>query len=264
MTLTEAMITAARRYCKTHYTQWATRYSQERTGASYPVYAYTEQDYNLFPRYQLLAAILGEVEKLVGLPFVSLEACRDALVQIGLTAQSLFTSIDHPVAIAAMHQEREQFIQYLQNLTPEILAQVVPLPYRRRLNEEESRQVRQQLLTRWRYDGGYWDPLTDNSPWNTLFVAQDALTESDRRAICDYICQHATPHLFEITEENTDAEISCKEIDTRCYETVYCDEHYNWLLYGSHESTLTFAGDQLLAFVRQLFAGREALLNQWP
>lgn len=264
MTLTEALITAARRYCKEHHARWAQRYAQERTGANDPVYSYTDQDYNLFPRYQVLAAILGEVEKLVGKTFPSPEACRETLIHTGRTARSLFTEIDHPVAQTAMQEERENFVRYLQSLTPEALAQMAPLSYRRRLNEEESSTVRQQLLERWNYNGGYWAPLTGNIPSNTLFVAQSALTPADRSAIMDYICQHATPHLLEITEDETDAEITCSELDLDSYETVYCDENYNWLLYTSHESTLTFAGEQLLVFVRQLFAGREEILNQWP
>lgn len=264
MTLTEALITAARRYCKEHHARWANRYAKERTGANDPSYSYSDLDYNLFPRYQVLAAILGEIEKQVGRPFPTLDACRETLSHAGLTARSLFTEMDNPIAIAAMQEEREHFIQYLQSLTPEALAQVAPLPYRRRLNEEESSLVRQQLLERWHYDGGYWAPLTANIPSNTLFVAQAALTAADRSAIRDYICKHAAPHLLEITEDYADAEITCNELDTDCYETVYCDENYNWLLYGSHESTLTFAGDALLVFVRQLFAGREQLLNQWP
>ncbi|MGN7824948.1 hypothetical protein ACTJJB_32795 [Chitinophaga sp. 22536] len=263
MTLTEALVTAARRYCKEHHGRWARRYANERTGANNPVYSYSDQDYNLFPRYQVLAAISDNVEKLVGKTFPSPEACRETLSHIGFTAQSLFTESDHPIAIAAMQEEREHFVQYLQSLTPEALAQVVPLPYRRRLNEEESSAVRQQLLERWHYNGGYWAPLTGNIPSNTLFVAQSALTPANRSALRNYICQHAMPHLFEITEDHTDAEITCSELDTDCYETVYCDENYNWLIYGSHESTLTFAGEQLLLFVRQLFTGREQELNKF-
>ncbi|NML39778.1 hypothetical protein HHL17_21445 [Chitinophaga sp. G-6-1-13] len=264
MTLTEAFITAARRYCKEHHTRWTRRYSKERTGTNDPVYSLSDQDYDFLSRYHVLAAILDEVEKLVGKTFPSLEACRETLFHIGLTARSLFTESDHPIAIAARQEEREHFVQYLQSMTPKTLAQVAPLPYRRRLNEEESSIVRQQLLERWHYDSSHWAPLAGNIPSNTLFVAQSALTPADRSAVTGYICQHAMPHLFEITADHTDAEITCSELDTNCYATVYCDENYNWLIYGSHESTLTFAGEQLLLFVRQLFTGRERVLNQWP
>lgn len=263
MTLTEALVTAARRYCKEHLTRWTRRYSAEHPGFNSPVYSLTDSDYDFLARYHVLAAILDDVEKLVGKTFPSLEACRETLFHIGLTARSLFTENDHPIAIAARQEEREHFVQYLQNLAPEALAQIAPLPYRRRLNEEESSIVRQQLLERWRYDGNHWVPLAANIPANTLFVAQSAMTQADRNAVTDYICQHAMPYLFEITADHSDAEITCRDLDTNCYATVYCDENYNWLIYGSHESTLTFAGEQLLLFVRQLFAGREQELNKF-
>lgn len=62
MTSTEALITIARRYCMEHYHYWAVRYSKERTGQDYPAYSYSDNDYDLFPRYNILAAILGEIE----------------------------------------------------------------------------------------------------------------------------------------------------------------------------------------------------------
>lgn len=264
MTLDEALITAARRYCKDNYTYWANRYAKERSGSDFPEYAYSDKDYDLFPRYNVLAAILGEVEMLVGKSFPALLSCRETLAHIGHAAQSLFTLSDNPIEAAAIQDEREKFIHYVETITPEELTKITPLPYRRRLNENERENVRQHLLDRWNYDGDYWDPLVEKSPGNILFLAKMHLSDADYQAIKDYICSHSTPYLLEITEEATDTEITCSEFHPDCYETAYCDYSYDWLLYGSYESTITFAGEQLLSFIRQLFAGREQLFNQWP
>lgn len=265
MTDIEALITAARRYCKDHYAYWATRYSRERTGQDFPEYTYSDSDYNLFPRYHALAAILGEIEMLVDNAYPDLSVCRDTLIRIGSHAESPFTLIeDNAIEKAAILDERNKFNLFIQSITPEELAQVTPLPYRRRLNEEEKEAVQQRLLEQWNYDGEYWDPIVDKSTSEVLFLPKNQLTTADYQAIIDFINSYAAPHLLEATEEGAFTEIAHSEFHPDCYETMYCDEHYDWLIYGSHEATITFAGEHLLAFIKKYFAGREALFNQWP
>jgi hypothetical protein len=65
MSPADALITAARRYCEDNHSYWANRYANERSGADFPAYSYSEGDYDLFPRYNVLAAILAQVEVLV-------------------------------------------------------------------------------------------------------------------------------------------------------------------------------------------------------
>jgi hypothetical protein len=261
MTLKEALITAARRYCGEHYHYWAVRYSKERTGKNYPVYSYSDNDYDLFPRYNILAAILGEVEILVGKPFPSLSDCRAALIQIGRSANSPLTDCkDNLIASAAIQQERDKFIQFINTVTPEMLEQTAPLPYRRRLEENEKRDIYQALLERWNYDGGYWDPIENLSPVEIIYIAKADITSADMQAISGFISDHAAPYLLETTEEGIITEISSGEFHLNSAETVFCDCNYQWLIYVSHEATVTFAGEQLLVFIKHLFAGRENLL----
>jgi hypothetical protein len=263
MTSTEALITAARRYCREHFLYWAHRYSKERTGADYPVYSYSDSDYNLFSRYNILDAILGEVEALTGKTFASLADCRAALTQIGHTADSDLTkSNDNVIVSAAIREERDKFIQYIATVTPEALAQVTPLPHRRRLEEEEKDDVYQQLLERWNYDGGYWDPVDNLSPVEIVYLSRQAITPDDYQAIAGFISVYAAPYLLEATEEGIITEIAAADLQLDVVETVYCDRNYQWLIYISHEATVTFAGTELLVFFKQLFAGREQLLHQ--
>jgi hypothetical protein len=259
MTSTEALITAARRYCKDHHAYWANRYRNERSGQDFPVYTYSDNDYDLFPRYNILAAILGEIEMLVGKTAVS----RETLVQAGLSAGLPFTEgEDHPIEAAAIQQEREKFIHFIQTITPEALAQTAPLPYRRRLNAAEKEAVDQQLLERWNYDGNYWDPVDPKSPAEVLYLPKEAVTKEDYQSIIRFIDGHAAAYLLEVTEEGVITEIAIEEFDLNGDETAYCDEYYEWIIYGSHENTITFAGEPLLTFIRQLFTGRENLFNK--
>lgn len=263
MTITEALITTARRYLQDNHRYWADRYSKERTGNDFP-YIYTDNDYNLFPRYNILSAILDQVETLVGQNHLPLEACKDELRNIGLTANSLFTSDEKSeIAVNAIKEERKKFNNFLENITEEDLNFVEPLPHRRRLAKDESEQVRQLLLEKWNFQGNYWEPLEDLSPNPIIFLMKDNISDNDYEQIIREVQKHAYSKLFEITENGSDAEIEFGLFHPDCYETIYCDRSFDWIIYGSHEGTIAFGGIWLLDCVRQLYFDRQDKLNKW-
>ena len=265
MTPVEALITAARRYCQENFAYWADRYSNERSGQDFHAYSYSDQDYNLFPRYNALSAILDKVEMLVGESYSDILLCRQALVQVGLSAESPFTIDEkNTIAKAAIQDERDKFVDFVQEVTLGELGLVEPLPHRRRLKIEEKKAVRQKLLELWNYNGDYWDPLDEKCPVESLFLSKDRITKQDYHAIIEFICGNTALHLLEVTEDGKDAEIAAIEFHPNCYETIYCDRDYRWVIYGSHEGTITFAGEGLLTFIKYHFIGRETLFNKWP
>jgi hypothetical protein len=263
MTLTEALITAARRYLQDNHSYWADRYSKERTGNDFP-YTYTDNDYNLFPRYNILSAILDQVETLVGQNHLTFGGCKHELKNIGLTASSPFTTTEQTdIALNAMQEERKKFINLIENITQEDLSSIEPLPHRRRLAKEESEQVRKSLLEKWNFQGNYWEPLEDLSPKPTIFLMKDNIGDSDYQQIIGEVQKHAHNKLFEITEDGSDAEIEFGLFHPDCYETIYCDRMFDWIIYGSHEGTIAFGGTWLLDLIRQLYADRHDKLNKW-
>ena len=263
MTDPEALLTAARRYCQDNHSYWADRYVKERTGNDFP-YTYTDNDYKLFPRYNVLSAILDKVETLVGQNHLDVETCKEELKNIGLTANSLFTTGEqNHIAINAMQEERKKFIGFIENVTVQDLKFIEPLPHRRRLTKEESKQVRQALLENWNFQGNYWEPLEELSPKPTIFLMKDNVTDSDYEQIIEEIQKLSDNKLFEITEDGSDAEIEFSLFHPDCYETIYCDRRFDWIVYGSHEGTVAFGGTWLLGFISQLYADREDKLNTW-
>lgn len=263
MTETESLVTAARRYCQDNFSYWADRYSKERTGADFP-YTYTDNDYNLFPRYNVWSTILDRVETLVGQNHFDFETCKQQLKTIGLTANSVFTTSEqNKIAKNAMLEERKKFVDLIENTTIEDLKSIRPLPYRRRLTKEESEQVRQALLENWNFQGDYWEPLEELSPKPTIFLMKCNITDSDNEQILEEIKKHGDSKLFEITEDGSDAEIEFSLFHPDCYETIYCDRTFNWIVYGSHESTIAFGGTWLLDFIRQLYSDRQDKIDKW-
>ena len=131
------------------------------------------------------------------------------------------------------------------------------------LTKAESKQVRQALFEIWNFQGNYWVPLEDLSPKPTIFLMKSNLTESDYLHIIEEIQKYADNKLFEIPEDGSDAEIEFKLFHPDCYETIYCDRSFDWIVYGSHEGSVAFGGVWLLDFIRKLYSDRKDQLNMW-
>lgn len=89
------------------------------------------------------------------------------------------------------------------------------------------------------------------------------ISDSDYEKIIEEIGKHSKTKLLEITEDGSDAEIEFGLFHPDCCETIYCDTSYDWIVYGSHESTVAFAGSWLLDFIRLLYDNRQDKLNKW-
>jgi hypothetical protein len=280
MTDIEKLITSARHYCKDNFVFWADKYQNESSGINNP---YSDNDYNMFPRYNVLTAIQQGVETLVGQEFQSFENCKQQLTDIGLASHSIFT-IDsnagiyllgesgkyksaigrqNPIAKNAMTEERTKFVEFINSRTTENIAHVEPLPYRHRLTDSEMVLVRKQLADIWNYDGDYWNPLDDKCSKETVFLMEDDLTEGDNRKIVEFIVTNSNKRLFEITEDRIDYEIEVDSFNLDLHETMVTDKSFSWVIYGSHEDTLTFGGNELVIFIKSLFSDRQEKLNKW-
>lgn len=123
--------------------------------------------------------------------------------------------------------------------------------------------VRKQLADIWNYDGDYWNPLDDKCSKETVFLMGDNLTEDDNRKIVEFIVANSSKKLFEITEDRIDYEIELDSFNLDLYETIVTDKSFSWVIYGSHEETLTFGGNELVGFIKALFSDRQEKLNKW-
>lgn len=260
----EAFITLARRYCVDQYAYWSNKYAKERTGTDVP-YTYSDEDYNLFPRYNVLKAIQIGVEYYVGQEFENLDECRKLLKEQGKNSQTVFTeNIENEIAQKATQEERNKFIEFINSVEESSLQSVKKLPYRRRLQKEESENLRSLLNTKWEYDNAWYPMFEISSNIKTVFIAKDALSKEDLKDIYNFINQNSESNLFEITEDGLDYEVESTEFDPDCYETTYTNPDTSWIYYGSHESTISVGGAFLVNFIEEKFKDRSDILNQWP
>ncbi len=281
MTETESLITKARRYCTDNFSYWSKKYQEEMSGNNNP---YSNNDYNLFPRYNALNTILQGVEIIVGKDFESFEKCKEELKRIGNESHSIDTIESNKelhllgkmskffrksgklnkIEKNAIQDERRKFIEFIDNQNLESVQNVEQLPFERKLTDEESESIREQLLKSWNFDGDYWEPLDNKSPKPTIFLMDDNIEKPDKEEIEKTIKEHInSDKLFVITEDRIDYEIEIGLLDIDLYETIICDNTFEWVVYGSHESTIAFGGDFLIDKLNQLFENRKEKLNKW-
>lgn len=261
MTTTDKIITLARRYCSENFSFWADKYSNEKSGNNNP---YSDNDYNIFPRYNALTAILKGVETIVGRTFDSIDQCKNELKSLGQDSQTPFTKgKQNEIEKKAIQDERQKFINFIDSITDQQIETVEPLPYRRRLLENEANEIREQLLKHWNFDGGYWEPLTSCSPQPFIFFSKENLSNQDYEKIKRIIADRAENRIYEITEEQYDYQTDNSEFDPDCYETIYTDKNFDWIVYGSHEGTIAFGGSWLLTELDKQLSDKKELANQW-
>jgi hypothetical protein len=236
----EALHTAARRYC-------------ENRAALAPS--------------AVLDAIRWEVEAFTPADFSSLAEAREVLVSAGETAESVLTRppLDESVR-NSMDVERALFAEYVRDLSEDELAPIEPLPFRRTLTAEESRRLWSELEARWGVEW-YWYPLdrtdTEEPPPNAVALNDDEFYEDEVQVrLRDVLAGLGVSRVLELRELLTGAEC---EIDLELFEPIYTGEgegfwtdgSLDWLIYASHEGSVTVAGAQLLPAFKKAFP-------EWP
>jgi hypothetical protein len=258
--------TAARRYCQDRFAEWAGIYENLQRKENWrvqnlfqPGWDYSDEAYRTFPRYRVAKNTQIEIERLVADSRMSLAEMRKHLIAASDKAEAgLQTELTNKLARNAIHEEAEDFRVYMETLKPEDLAQVQALPYRRVLSKEESERLWRQLRKVWGVGDGYWFPLKDGpAPSDVLAFHTDYFESINGEALLrEALEQQGISRLF-LLHEFGDPEY---EIELNIYEPGYRDggeqystsEKSDWMVYESHESSITVCGQWLTEFFRKL------------
>ncbi|MDR0321360.1 MAG: hypothetical protein LBI28_07635 [Treponema sp.] len=257
MTDIESLVTLARHYCIENYNYWHQRYSGERSGQMY-----SDNDYNIFPRYNVLNAILQGIETIIDKKYNSIDDCKNELKYIGKTSQTIFTKVRltkekrDKVKNNAMNEERDKFILFIDNIQEKDLYEVSPLPYNRKLSQNESKEIYKQLYNSWGFSGFTWNQ--SESKKEIIFLMEKHITDDEKNKIIEHIFKY-DKRFFTISEMEDDYETEIIKIDLS--ETIYTNKNFDWIIYSSHENYITFGGIILLDFLKELFSDRKEKFN---
>lgn len=259
MTQNEALHTATRCYCQERARHWGKRY--EAIGA----HSSTAEGRNLFPRYLILDDILVEILRLVPATFRSLKQARklvaDAAEPACIAMVERFSKDD--IAARAVGEEANLFRDFVASIPADALWQVEPLPYRRTLSDPERAQVAERLRERWNVDG-FWYPLASEPPAGEVGMDYVAFlvdhfhadSANPTRLLQRELAKRGVERVWEMREFGPEYEISL-ETFLPTYnggEGFWTAEPMDWLVYASHENSVTIAGAWLVT----------GLLRHWP
>lgn len=132
-------------------------------------------------------------------------------------------------------------------------------PYRRTITKQESNELWDQLESRWQVTGGYWYPaeLLVSFPEDVAIIDAEVFeTEVPRETLRTILAERGIERVFTLFEFAGEHEY---EIDIAllepCYGSsgeLYCTSSaMDWLIYASHENTITLAGAWLLESIRR-------------
>lgn len=249
------VIDTLRCWCAEMTEKYADQYKEERntTGESLRFFRYLvtgELQYKLgtlvdrdFPDFQ---AFLSEISRLMS-------------VHLDTT---LSKRLD-PEEASHVHAAEEAFTAYLATVTPD--CPHPPFPYIRNIIGAEADMIISKFRAVWNYDPvGYWYPLVGKSDDSKLFISFDyAQPHLDKISQLIGIPEN---HIFEYGENWYPGVPACAEVDEivgygGC-EVAYTNRDFTWVIYFSHENTITFAGS-IVPQVKEILASEAAHWNRW-
>lgn len=147
---------------------------------------------------------------------------------------------------------KNDFIKFVTELNVNELSIVLPISFERRLKDDESKSLEKLLKDNfdfgsWKDENYYWEPLSKTqNKIQTIHFEDDLFKPEDVQKIVGILKLISGDRIYLLTEENINYEVETSSFDIDWIESAYCDFKTSWLIYISHEGTITFAGEELV------------------
>jgi hypothetical protein len=184
---------------------------------------------------------------------------RILLAESGRTASDSFSRPRGEIAVAAESEERERFVQFVTSITDEELVTATVMPFRRTLSDVEVSDYLETLTRCWGLKDGAWYPLISGPEPKGVDVFHSESWRSDvvdTGLFSEILENSGSQQVIEIREygasRQEDLHLLVPDYDGA--EGLFTDLTLGWLIYASHESTITVGGESL----------RSVLHKMWP
>lgn len=186
-----------------------------------------------------------------------LPAARERLAAAILRAHSVMT--DSPpgsIEIAAMDEERHALEAFIRSISPTELSAVEALPYRRVLSADERHQAEQAIRREWGVEDGNWYPLDEARRSDVIaFESADLHREFGAQRLRSVLRGIGAGRVLEVPEFNEHPAFEQDlEASDFCYtgaEGYWFDASLEWIVYASHEESVTLGGVRLIECVQE-------------
>ena len=241
------------RYCADMEERYRTRSEEERlcTGRSL-----------LFVKGCFFEEMAYKLAALVDWDALSFEAYRERVRALIPDRKAYVLRSERvPEALALIREAEEELRDLLETLTEQNTAE--PEQYLRVIQGEERERLEYAILEKWGYCADYWYPLKGGFDENKLFLSVDWF-----EPYCDRLRQILglpESRVYEYGESYFDDGQLLEVDDMTGYggnECAYLPKNLSWIIYFSHEGTVTFAGS-ILPMVQELLDSEREHWNQW-
>jgi hypothetical protein len=204
-----------------------------------------------FPRYNVLKAILIELERLDPANLPDAENTRALLILAGEIAEDVFTEGSGEIdkrAMGAMAEERDAFCRHMRELKLADLYIIEELPYRRVLRAEESKSIWSRLSARWGILDRYWYPMGGPKPSDVEAFEGSAFDDAFATVrLQDILRGHGIRHVWELREHREygpeyEENVSLLEASYNGAEGYWSSGDLEWIIYASHHRSVTVGG----------------------
>lgn len=242
-----------RNWCSEMTRRYSDEYQQERMRAGQSL---------RFLTYTVTAELHYKLGALVDRDFPNYKAYLNAVselmsIHIDFTLKKELGKVE----IYYIRTAEIAFLDYLKTLSPDCLAPACP--YYRIIRGEEADMIADNIFSSWGYDTSYWHPLNGESGTDRLFIAPKRIEPylDEIR----HLLGIPQEHIYEYGEAWYDHP-HCAEVDdlknySGC-ETAYCAKDFSWIIYYSHENTVTFAGS-IVPRIKEILRAEQEYWNRF-
>jgi hypothetical protein len=245
------IVDSARQYCIERSREYLDQYMQDNcTGTSLYKNAVVEE-------------LLYWVETAVDVDYISAIECKRALISFVDKLQKFLSYPPDDIIHKVVDGEKQHFIEYMSTI--EETCDAIDLPYNRTVVGEEKDEIKRQLANRWNYvTDHYWNPLSDSTKRENLFIMRKYLTKHyiEIRAYVMQNFSHVYRYGEGLIEPQYCSETSVLDFNYNGLEIMYFDKDFSWVIYLSHEETITFSGT-LLPIIKSLLNNEQDKWNKF-
>jgi len=243
----ERLRAAALRHEAERAANWHARYVElGRAGRDRAGYFYTPEALAIFPRYQVLAAIRVALERFEPASLPALAEARELFATAALSASSDFTQFTGPRERAAALEERMEFARFVREVSAADIGAVESGPYRRVLTDVEARRAWHSVAAEWDIEPRrYWYPLRETSRADVqAFQAPYFRRDVRAERLSTILVERGIDRLWELREYGPEYELEPAALDAyyNGAEGTWSSSACDWLLYASHESSISVGG----------------------
>ena len=242
-----------RNWCNEMTEHYADLYLQERARTGQSV---------RFLSYHVTAELSYKLGTVVDKYYPSFEAYRNAVLDlVSLRIDCILSKKFDENEASYIRSAESAFRDYLDTVSPDCPSP--KMPYDRIIWGTEADSIAEQFMKVWQYDTNYWYPLNGMADEDKLFIHPKRL-----KPYFDQINQLVglpQNRIYRYGEAWYDRP-HCAEVDkledfSGC-EMAYCPKDFSWIIYYSHEYTVTFAGS-ILPQIKEILSAEQVYWNRF-